>query len=86
MSKSKLTEAFKQTVEPKEQQVEKPVSQAKAGTQASRVKKKSINAFVDPAVVKQLKMLSAETEKTQQDLLKEAINELFIKYGKKGIA
>jgi hypothetical protein len=33
-----------------------------------------------------MKMLSAETDKTQQSLFIEALNDLFEKYGKKGIA
>ncbi len=54
--------------------------------QASREGKKSLNAFVEPEVARQLKKLSADLEKTQQELFIEALNDLFVKYGKAPIA
>lgn len=52
----------------------------------SRMGKKTIAAHFDPAVSKQLKFLGLERDSSTQDLLREAINDLFTKYGKPSIA
>jgi hypothetical protein len=52
----------------------------------SRVGKKTVAAHFDPAVSKQLKLLGIERDSSTQALLKEAINDLFTKYGKPPIA
>jgi hypothetical protein len=52
----------------------------------SRQGKKAIAAYFDPAVRKQLAMLAVQQERTQADLLAEAINLLFEKYGQSPIA
>jgi hypothetical protein len=52
----------------------------------SRVGKKAIAGFFEPEVNKELKMLGLEQDASNQDLIKEALNDLFIKYGKKPIA
>ncbi len=54
--------------------------------QPSRKGTKAVTGHFDPAVSKQLKLISIETENTMQVLLAEAINDLFHKYGKKPIA
>jgi len=48
----------------------------------SREGKKMIAGHFDPAVSKQLKQLALEEDSTVQALLGEAINDLFVKYGK----
>jgi hypothetical protein len=48
--------------------------------------KVSIMSWHDPAVRQQLKILAAETDKTEQKLIGEALNLLFAKYGKPQIA
>ncbi len=53
---------------------------------ATRVGKKMIAAPIDPAGHKQLKMLAAETERKSEDLIREALRDLFTKYGKLPIA
>lgn len=53
---------------------------------ASRVGKKTIAAHFDPAVSKQLKQIGLEHDRSTQELLREAINDLFTKYGKAPIA
>lgn len=60
----------------------------KAPTQgyAARTGKKTLIAFVDPAAVRELKILAADTEMTQQSLFIEALNDLFVKHGRKPIA
>jgi hypothetical protein len=84
MKKSNLVNAFNQSLENKAQKAE--AATTGKVTQASRQKKKSINAFIDPEAAKELKFLAVETGKTQQELFIEAINELLIKYGKKPLA
>jgi hypothetical protein len=52
----------------------------------SRIGKKTVAAHFDPAVSKQLKLIGLEADRSTQDLLREAINDLFTKYGKSPIA
>ncbi len=52
----------------------------------SRVGKKTVAAHFDPAVSRQLKQIGIECDRSTQDLLREAINDLFTKYGKPPIA
>jgi hypothetical protein len=52
----------------------------------SRQGKKGLTGYFDPAVLKQLKILSAEKETSQQQLIAEALNDLFVKNGKPPIA
>jgi len=52
----------------------------------SRVGKKAITGYFDPAVSRQLKQLALDEEKHVQDLLGEALNDLFVKYGRPPIA
>ncbi len=53
---------------------------------ATREGKKMIAAPVDPAAHRQLKMLSAETGEKAEALIREALRDLFTKYGKPPIA
>jgi len=52
----------------------------------SRQGKKAIIAYFDPAVSKQLRQIALDEESTVQDLMREAINDLFQKRGKSAIA
>jgi hypothetical protein len=45
-----------------------------------------IAAPVDPAARQQLKMLSAELDRKAEELIREALRDLFTKYGKPPIA
>lgn len=54
--------------------------------QRSRVGKVSIGVWVDPAVRKQLAQLALDQDKDQGDLLVEALNLIFERYGKSPIA
>jgi hypothetical protein len=60
---------------------ERPVPRA-----PSRVGKTNVTGYFPPAVKKQLRLLSAEHDVTIQRLLAEALNDLFVKYGKPEIA
>lgn len=58
----------------------------KAALPPSRQGKKAITGHFDPAVSKQLKQIGLEQDKSIQDLLAEALNDLFTKYGRSPIA
>jgi hypothetical protein len=53
---------------------------------ATRAGKKKVTATLAPAAHKQLKGLAVERDATTEALLAEAINDLFVKYGKSKIA
>jgi hypothetical protein len=54
---------------------------------SARQGKKVIAGFFDPAVSRQLKEIGlSKNDASIQDLLREALNDLFVKYGKKPIA
>jgi len=55
-------------------------------TSPGREGKKAIAGFFDPAVSRQLKQIGLERDMGVQDLLKEALNDLFEKYGRARIA
>jgi hypothetical protein len=58
----------------------------KDGVPPSRRGKKAITIWVDPIVADQLKEIAFLHKKPQQELYLEALNILFSKYGKPGIA
>jgi uroporphyrinogen-III synthase len=55
-------------------------------TAPSRLGKKTVAAHFDPAVSRQLKQLGLDRDTSTQALLREALNDLFTKYGKPPIA
>ena len=52
----------------------------------SRENKRHIGGFFDPLVSKQLRILAAESDRSIQSLLQEALNDLFNKHGKSSVA
>ena len=52
----------------------------------TREGKKMIAAPVDPAARQQLKVLAAELDRKAEDLVREALRDLFVKYGKPAIS
>ncbi len=48
----------------------------------SRVGKGNVTGYYPPAVKKQLRLMAAERDTNIQDLVAEALNDLFAKYGK----
>lgn len=46
----------------------------------SRIGKRVISGFFDPQVSKQLARLAIDQDRTNEDLLREALNDLFTKY------
>jgi hypothetical protein len=63
-----------------------PSKEPQKTVQASRENKRPMTAFLDEAAIREIKMLVADTRRTQQDLFKEAINDLLVKYGKRPLA
>ncbi len=63
-----------------------PALKGEKSLQASRKGKKTVIAYLDPAGVRELKILAARQEKTQQDLIIEAVNDLLEKHGMKALA
>lgn len=53
---------------------------------STREGKKMIAAPIDPAAHRQLKMLAAELDRKAEDLIREALRDLFTKHGKPPIA
>jgi antitoxin-like ribbon-helix-helix protein len=65
----------------------KPAAETRDTAAPSRQGKKAISGFFDPAVSKQLKMIGLERDdESLQELLREALNDLFVKYKKAPIA
>lgn len=52
----------------------------------SRQGKKAVIGYFDPAVSKQLRQIALDEESSVQELMREAINDLFQKRGKASIA
>lgn len=52
----------------------------------SRQGKKALTGFFDPSVSREIKQLALNEGKTVQSLLAEAVNDLFVKYGRTPIA
>ena len=53
---------------------------------STREGKKMIATPIDPAAHRQLKMLAAELGRKSEDMIREAIRDLFVKHGKPPIA
>lgn len=70
------------TMEPQPPQEIAPASQPAP----SRRGKRAITGYVAPDAFKQFKILQAERDKDGQQLIEEALNDLFKKYGKPAIA
>jgi hypothetical protein len=57
-----------------------------SATRPSRQHTKAIGGHFDPAVSRQLRQLALDETTTVQALLAEALNDLFVKYGRKPLA
>ena len=92
-AKTKLTElldGYGQETEGKETQVlpEAPVEATNTDDKVppSRRGKRHISGYFEPEVLKQVKIICAEEEKTVNEVLAEALNSLFVNKGKAPIA
>ena len=63
-----------------------PKEKAKYTVPPSRQGRKHVGGYFEPEVLKQLKFIGVEQDKSQQELVKEALNDLFEKYDKPPIA
>jgi hypothetical protein len=52
----------------------------------SRSGKRNVSAYVKPEAARQLRMLAVELDISSQDLIAEALNDLFRKYNKSAVA
>jgi len=59
---------------------------AKPYVPPSRKNRKSFTTWIDEAALKELRDLSHETGRKQQELIAEALNMLFVKHGKRRVA
>ena len=83
--KSSLSAALQETVSARPSvAAQEPTAASRPAT--GRMGKKAIAGFFDPAVSKQLRGLGVERDQTVQQLLCEALNDLFEKYGRPRIA
>ncbi len=64
----------------KTQQEDSPQPHLLRAVAPSRAGKKPITGFFEPEVSRQIKKAAIESDKTMQELLQEAINDLFRKY------
>ena len=92
MAKADLLQAMREKANPVMAEVQPvPTKQVNSGpwqtTQPpSRAGKRQVAAYFPAHVHKQLKLLMVENDTTVQNLLAEALNDLFAKYGKPEIA
>jgi len=68
--------------------VQEPATQSttKVSKSISRVGKKTVIAYIDPAGAREFKLLAIDADRSQQDMLTEAINDFLVKHGKKPLA
>jgi hypothetical protein len=65
---------------------EAPSRKPPAGTQPGRAGKRPLIGYFSPECMKQFKQITLDRDTTQQDLLAEALNDIFQKYGKPTLA
>ena len=65
---------------------EQPANNSKSTRPPSRQGKKALGAFVSPETSRQLKQIALDENTTVQYLVVEALNDLFVKHGKRPIA
>jgi len=63
-----------------------PVRKLRTGQQPGRAGKKPLIGYFSPECMKQFKQITLDRDTTQQDLLAEALNDLFQKYNKPTLA
>ena len=91
MAKADLLQAMREKANPVIGAVSTSPNQVKSGAgqeahPPSRAGKRQVAAYFPVPVQRQLKLLTVENDTTVQNLLAEALNDLFAKYGKPEIA
>ena len=84
--KKNLAAALQKVAQPNETAGPSVTRGPAANPAPSREGKKAVTGFFDPAVSRQLKQIALEEDSNIQALLREALNDLFIKRGKSPIA
>lgn len=91
----RLSESLKEINEPREMPslpkvakatVKKPASESKPVTNPGRTGHRVISAYFSEETHKQFKILGVEQGSNNQEMLREALNDLFKKYGKPPLA
>jgi hypothetical protein len=65
--------------------VQKPKSEPAEPKAKSRADLRGLVTYFPPEVIRQLKIICADQRKNQHQMVGEALNDLFVKYGKKPI-
>jgi hypothetical protein len=94
MPKADLRQALRESAKPStatkgKPPAPQPMAEAKTPDphyRPGRADKVNVTGYFPPEVKKQLRMMSAEQDKTIQQLLAEALNDMFAKYGRPEIA
>ncbi len=91
MAKADLLQAMREKANPVTEAVSNSQKHVKSGAgreahPPSRAGKRQVAAYFPVPVQRQLKLLTVENDTTVQNLLAEALNDLFAKYGKPEIA
>ncbi|MBC8524334.1 MAG: hypothetical protein ISR54_07670 [Chlorobium phaeobacteroides] len=86
--KSTLADALLQQSSPakRQEKAASRLSTSQSYVAPVRRGKKAVTGWFEPDVVRQLKLLGIEQNTTIQDLMKESLNDLFVKYKKAQIA
>ena len=63
-----------------------PIAPPKVAHPPSRQGKRGLTIWPDPRSIRAVKQLAAETDRTQESLVREALNQLFKDHGKPPIA
>ena len=79
MAKRSLQDAFTSQVKPT---APAPQPEAHARRPPSRRGLKALTVWVDPAVHQQVRMMALEQNRSAEDMLREAVADLFQKYGR----
>ena len=84
MAKRSLQDAFKSKAQPTAPAPAPtpPVPKAQARRPPSRRGLKALTVWVDPAVHQQVRMMALEQNRSAEDILREAVADLFQKYGR----
>ena len=82
--KKSLSAALKESARPATPEQNEPSRTGTGG--GGRTGKKAIAGFFDPGVSRQLRSIGVQHDRTVQQLLAEALNDLFQKYGVSRIA
>ena len=79
MPKRSLQDAFAQEIQPA---APAPQPEAQAHRPPSRRGLKALTVWVDPAIHQQIRMMALEQNRPAEDMLREAVADLFQKYGR----